>query len=143
MWAFGAVLYEMLAGKRAFNGDDISDTLVSVLRDEPDWAALPADLPASARQVLRVCLQKDPKRRVRDMSAIRLALDGAFDAPTVHADVIPAAPPARRALWRQALPWVAGAVAPGGIVSRIEPELSLIFARIVSAIDVAKNPTAR
>jgi serine/threonine protein kinase len=70
VWAFGAVLYEMLAGKKAFAGDDISDTLVSVLRDEPDWAALPASVPASARQAMRVCLQKNPKRTVSRSSPI-------------------------------------------------------------------------
>ena len=117
VWAFGAVLYEMLAGKRAFTGDDVSDTLVSVLRDEPDWAALPADVPASARQVLRVCLQKDPKKRVRDMSAIRLALDGAFDPPAQAAGATPAVAAPRRALWRQALPWAAGALIVGGLTA--------------------------
>jgi serine/threonine-protein kinase len=117
VWAFGAVLYEMLAGKKAFAGDDISDTLVSVLRDEPDWAALPADVPASARQVLRVCLQKDPKKRVRDMSAIRLALDGAFDAPAQQTDATPALPATRRARWRQALPWAVGAFVFGGLAA--------------------------
>ena len=117
VWAFGAVLYEMLAGKRAFAGDDVSDTLVSVLRDEPDWAALPADVPASARQVLRVCLQKDPKKRVRDISAIRLALDGAFDAPAQQVAATPAVPAPRRALWRQALPWAAGAFVVGGVAA--------------------------
>jgi eukaryotic-like serine/threonine-protein kinase len=80
VWAIGAVLYEMLTGRRAFAGDDLSDTLVSVLRDDPNWTALPADTPASVRQTLRVCLQKDPKQRVRDMSAVRLALAGAFEA---------------------------------------------------------------
>jgi len=110
VWAFGVVLYEMLAGKRAFTGDDVSDTLVSVLRDEPDWAALPADLPTSTRQVLRVCLQKDPKKRVRDMSAVRLALDGAFDAPAPAAIATPPPPPVPRAAWRRALPWAIGIV---------------------------------
>jgi serine/threonine-protein kinase len=81
VWAFGCVLYEMLAGKRAFAGDDVSETLVSVLRDEPDWTALPDGVSASVRTALRMCLQKDSKQRVRDISAIRLAMDGALDAP--------------------------------------------------------------
>lgn len=79
IWAFGAVLFEMLTGKRAFAGDDISDTLVSVLRDEPEWSALPADTPPGVVQALHVCLRKDPKQRVRDISAVRLAMEGAFD----------------------------------------------------------------
>jgi serine/threonine-protein kinase len=117
VWAFGAVLYEMLAGKRAFAGDDISDTLVSVLRDEPDWAALPADVPASARQAMHVCLQKDPKQRVRDILAIRLALDEAFDAPPQQSGVIGGVPASRRALWRQVLPWAAGAFVVGALAA--------------------------
>ncbi len=113
VWAFGAVLYEMLSGRRAFVGDDVSDTLVSVMRDEPDWAALPADVTASVRQVLRVCLQKDAKKRVRDMSAIRLALDGAFDVPAGESEVTSNAVATPRSRWRQALPWAAAAFVVG------------------------------
>ncbi|MEQ1910926.1 MAG: protein kinase [Vicinamibacterales bacterium] len=79
VWALGCVLFEMLSGTRAFKGEEISEVLASVLRDEPDWATLPNNTPASVLQVLRLCLQKDRQRRLRDMSAIRLALDGAFD----------------------------------------------------------------
>jgi Tol biopolymer transport system component len=79
VWAFGAVLYEMLAGKRAFQGEDVSDTLVSVFRDDPDWKALPQDLPPRILQAMRVCLQKEAKRRVRDIAAVRLAMEGAFE----------------------------------------------------------------
>src|SRR5205814_9227606 len=53
IWAFGVVLYEMLTGRRAFKGDDISDVLASVLKTEPDWSALPADLPPAVRRLLR------------------------------------------------------------------------------------------
>ena len=79
VWAFGAVLYEMLAGRRAFEGEDVSDTLVSVFRDEPDWSRLSSEVPARVRQAIQVCLQKDPKQRVRDVAAVRLALEGAFE----------------------------------------------------------------
>ena len=80
VWAFGAVLYEMLAGRRAFVGNDVSDTLVSVFRDDPDWAALPDDMPSRVLQAVQVCLQKDPKQRVRDISAVRLAMEGGFES---------------------------------------------------------------
>ncbi|MBY0493117.1 MAG: hypothetical protein K2Y23_02765 [Cyanobacteria bacterium] len=74
----------MLTGKRAFAGDDISDTLASVLRDEADWSALPADTPPGVVQALRVCLRKDPKQRVRDISAVRLSMGGAFDSTAIR-----------------------------------------------------------
>ncbi|MBY0497533.1 MAG: serine/threonine protein kinase [Cyanobacteria bacterium] len=85
IWAFGTVLFEMLTGKRAFAGDDISDTFVSVLRDEPDWSALPVDTPPGAVQAVHVCLRKDPKQRVRDISAVRLLMDGTFDTVRMRA----------------------------------------------------------
>ena len=88
VWAFGAVLYEMLSGRRAFTGEDVSDTLVSVFRDDPDWSRLSDDVPARARQAIQVCLQKEPKQRVRDIAAVRLAMEGAFET-TVQATPVP------------------------------------------------------
>ena len=77
VWAFGCVLYEMLTGKRAFEGEDISDTLAAVLRAEPDWAALPAEVPAAIRLLLRRCLEKDRRKRVADIAAALFVLDEA------------------------------------------------------------------
>ena len=109
VWAFGAVVYEMLSGRRAFVGDDVSDTLVSVFRDHPDWSALHDDVPPSVRQAIQVCLQKDPKQRVRDVSAIRLAMEGAFET-TVSAPSEPVvAPPL--AVWQRPAPAAIGALA--------------------------------
>ena len=79
IWAFGCVLYEMLTGKRAFGGEDVSLTLADVMKGEADWQALPATLPPGIRTVLTRCLQKDPKQRLRDIGDVRLALDGAFE----------------------------------------------------------------
>src|ERR687888_502223 len=73
IWAFGCVLYEMLTGKRAFEGEDVSDTLAAVLRAEPDWSALPNDLPSSITALIRHCLQKDRQRRIRDIAAALFA----------------------------------------------------------------------
>ena len=78
VWAFGVVLYEMLTGKRAFSGEDVSDTLAAVLRSEPDWDALPAETDGALRSILRLCLTKDVKLRVRDIGDVRLAMEGAF-----------------------------------------------------------------
>ena len=79
VWAFGVVLYEMLTGKRAFAGEDVSDTLAYVLTKEPEWEALPANAPDSLRQGLRLCITKDSKQRARDIGDVRLAMKGAFE----------------------------------------------------------------
>src|SRR5215467_7004086 len=59
MWAFGCLLYEMLAGKKAFEGEDVSETLAAVLRAEPDWRALPAQIPTKIGALIQRCLKKD------------------------------------------------------------------------------------
>ncbi len=74
IWAYGAVLFEMLTGKRAFGGEDVSDTLAAVLRAEPDWSALPAEAAFPVRTLLHGCLEKDPRQRVADISAARFVL---------------------------------------------------------------------
>ncbi len=71
IWAFGAVLYEMLSGKRAFAGEDVSDTLAAVLRAEPDLDVLPSQTPGSILRILQLCLTKDPKERARDIGDVR------------------------------------------------------------------------
>jgi serine/threonine protein kinase/Tol biopolymer transport system component len=75
IWAFGCVLYEMLAGKRAYDGEDVSETLANVLKGAPDWDALPSETPSIVRRVLRRCLEKDPRRRFHDIADARLDLD--------------------------------------------------------------------
>jgi Tol biopolymer transport system component len=75
IWAFGCVLFEMVTGARAFGGDTLSDTIVEVITREPDWTSLPADTPASIRRLLRRCLRKDARRRLRDIGDARLELD--------------------------------------------------------------------
>ena len=103
VWAFGAVLYEMLAGRRAFQGGDVSDTLVSVFRDDPDWSRLPDDVPARVRQAIQVCLQREPKQRVRDVAAVRLAMEGAFET-TVSAPTEAQAVAPQLQIWQRPVP---------------------------------------
>ena len=74
IWAFGCVLYEMLAGRRAFQGDTASDALAKILEREPDWTVLPAATPAKVRELLRRCLEKDVNRRLRDIGDGRTEL---------------------------------------------------------------------
>jgi Tol biopolymer transport system component len=70
VWSFGCVIYEMLVGKRAFDGEDVSDTLASILRGEPDWSALPPEVPPAIVAVLKRMLEKDRRRRVGDVAAV-------------------------------------------------------------------------
>jgi serine/threonine-protein kinase len=74
VWSFGAVLYETLTGRRAFPGEDVSDTLASVLKSEPDWSIVPADVPPTVVTLMKACLAKDRRERVSDMSAAKFVL---------------------------------------------------------------------
>jgi serine/threonine-protein kinase len=75
IWAFGVLLFELLTGRRLFAGETLSDTLAAVLRQEVDWSGLPAGTPARLRRVLERCLERDPKRRLRDIGETRIAFD--------------------------------------------------------------------
>jgi eukaryotic-like serine/threonine-protein kinase len=79
VWAFGCVLYEELTGRRAFAGGTVSDTIAAILGRDPDWKALPADLPTQIPDLLRRCLQKDSARRLRDIGDVRIQIDEALD----------------------------------------------------------------
>ena len=87
IWAYGCVLFEMLTGRTAFQGETISDTIASILGGEPDWGALPETTPPRIRLLLHRCLEKDPSRRLRDIADARLELDEESDAPRAAAVV--------------------------------------------------------
>src|SRR4029453_3542752 len=74
VWAFGCVLFEMLTGRRAFDGDDVSDTLATVLKSDPPWDALPPALPSPIRGLLKGCLEKNHRERISDMSTALFVL---------------------------------------------------------------------
>jgi serine/threonine-protein kinase len=101
IWSFGVVLFEMLTGRATFEGETVSDTLAAVLRADLDWKRLPADTPMRVRRLLNHCLQRDPKRRLRDIGDAWLEID----AP---AEAAPAAPAPRGALHQ--LPWAVAAL---------------------------------
>ena len=86
IWAFGCVLYELLAGRVAFEGETVSDMLVAVLSREPDWRVLPEATPATLRALVRRCLEKDPRQRLRDIGDARIELEtavaGASSSPS-------------------------------------------------------------
>lgn len=81
VWAFGCVLYEMLAGCRAFVGETTGEVLAGVLKTDPDWHRLPIDTPEGIRRLLRRCLQKDQKLRFRDIRDARLEIDEVQNRP--------------------------------------------------------------
>jgi serine/threonine-protein kinase len=116
IWAFGCVLFEMLTGKRAFEGEDVSDTLAAVLRGAPDWDALPATTPAPIGNLLRGCLQKDRKERVPDIAVARLEIKEALAMPGGGAPGAAAPATRPRPLWKRAIPVVVTAVVASALV---------------------------
>jgi serine/threonine protein kinase/Tol biopolymer transport system component len=107
IWAFGCVLYEMLTRRRAFEGEDVSDTIAAVLRAEPDWTKLPAGVPPAISTLLRRCLVKDARRRVPHIGAARLDLDDAIARPLQEQSLNPQTPQSHA---RRRAPWIIAAV---------------------------------
>ncbi|MGI8784254.1 MAG: protein kinase domain-containing protein [Acidobacteriota bacterium] len=108
IWAFGCVLYEMLAGTRAFQGETVSDILAAVLRADIDWRALPETTPASVHRLLRRCLDRDPKRRLQAVGEARIVLEDpltGWDTAAIETATAPRPP------WQRSLPWAVAATA--------------------------------
>ena len=80
IWSFGCVLFEMLSGKRAFDGEDATEIIAAVVKMPPDWTALPADVPAHIVTLIRRCLEKDRKLRIGDMAVARFLMTERRDA---------------------------------------------------------------
>jgi len=112
IWAFGCVLFEMLTGTRAFGGADVSDTFASILAREPDWRALPADLPPPVRVLLRRCLEKDRRKRLGDIAAALVLID---EAPSLTRET--AAPQVRARSPKSMALFTAGAFGLGMAVA--------------------------
>ena len=102
LWAFGVVLLEMLTGRPVFSGPTVSHVLSSVLKSEPDWSGLNADIPVPIRKLLRRCLEKDRKRRLDSAADARLEIDDVLN-PVGAERMVSDGPPATA--WRRALPW--------------------------------------
>ena len=107
IWAFGAVLYEMLSGRLAFNGDDVIGTLSAVVGRDIDWTALPGATPSSVRRLIERCLDRDLRHRLRDIGEARIVLEN----PGPPAMVGPRlAPPPPSSWWRRAVPVALAAI---------------------------------
>jgi serine/threonine-protein kinase len=116
VWALGCVLYEMVTGKRAFDGETVSDTIASVLRSEPDWGALAGNAPPAIVEISRRCLRKDARRRTQSIGDVRIALEeAASGASGALAEDAPggtgaATRPRGRARLARLAPWLIAAV---------------------------------
>ena len=109
VWAFGCVLYETLAGRRAFDGEDMTEVLGAVVRLEPDWEALSSNVSPPVLTLLQSCLVKDRRHRVADISTALFVLEKAASlaAPVRTGSVVPLR---RGPLWRRTVPWAATTV---------------------------------
>ena len=108
IWAFGVILYEMLSGQRAFKGDEMSDVLASVLRQELDWSQLPAGTSSRLRRLLARCLDRDPRMRLRDIGEARVEIERALSGTGDDAGT-PPSPAAVRARFASA-GWILAAI---------------------------------
>jgi serine/threonine-protein kinase len=143
IFAFGCVLYEMLTGKRAFDGDDVTDILGAVLRIEPDWTQLPQDLPAGVGKLVRLCLQKNPKNRRSDATDVRLDIEQIEQEPGTPA--AQAVEVVKAPLWSRAIPVVlaliVGGVITGAAIWKLRPAATLPVTRFTVTLPEGQNYT--
>jgi serine/threonine-protein kinase len=131
VWAFGCVLFECFTGKKTFEGETVSDTIARILEREPAWTDLPANTPPRVRELLRRCLEKDLKRRQRDMGDVRLEIEEAQATKSSLSRSIDSGPivvpPARRAMSAPVMTAIAllvGAAAGIGVWKMAGPSAS-------------------
>ena len=145
VWAFGVVLWEMLTGKRLFEGATVSDTLAAVLKTEPQWNALAPATPTAIRRLLRRCLEKDRKRRLDSAAAARLEIEDALTAPSALEGV--ASPVTSSALRGRLAGMVAFAVAAVLAAALAMPAVRYLRETpppepVVTRLDVVTPPTS-
>ncbi len=99
IWAFGVVLYEMLTGRRPFDGETVTDVMASIVQQEPDWSRLPFGTPPRVHRLLRRCLEKDVKRRIRDIGDARLDIVDTIEAKPDIGAAAAAGPSPPRGRW--------------------------------------------
>ena len=125
IWAFGVVLYEMLTGRRIFEGEDVTDTLASVLKSDPEWKALSAETPAVVRRLLQRCLMRDAQRRLRDIGEARITIEEYLADPS--GGIVQPGSDAVQAPPQSKLPWVAASLVSvliaGGTAWNLKPEV--------------------
>ena len=127
IWAFGALVFEMLTGTKAFSGDDVSETLAAILRDEPDWNRLPAETPTKLRALLERCLRKNPRERQRDMGDARLELS----APDAEPATAQGAPQGSRTVAAVVAAFLLGALIVSGLWNINRPPPALVTRMVI------------
>jgi eukaryotic-like serine/threonine-protein kinase len=157
VWGFGCVLYEMLTGSQAFAGEDVSDTMAAVLRADPDWSALSHGTPTPLQRLLRLCLQKDRKKRIPDMAIARFELDEMLRQPQ---EMTPAPVGKTTATWRffaagfsflivaciatgAAVYFLLRPAAPQVTRFDIAPMAPAAFTTMINGVNVALSPDGR
>jgi Tol biopolymer transport system component len=151
IWAFGCVLYEMLTGRRAFDGDDVTDVLARVLERDVDLGAVPGDVPAAVRRLLRRCLAKDQRQRLSDIGVARLEIDEALTG----SPEIPRAASAGSRSRLERIGWAAAVVAAAAMAGgaaylsrpslppRAEVRFEIPVTRMRFLSDIAISPDGR
>jgi eukaryotic-like serine/threonine-protein kinase len=140
IWAFGCVLYEMLTGRQAFDGDSVAAVLARVIEREPDWSALVASLPPRLRELVRVCLEKNPRRRRQAAGDVRLDLEQALLEPAGPSmTTVEALRPSARRMWifTTSVSTIAAIVTGAGVWLATRPGASNI-----SRLAIMMTPTA-
>ncbi|MGE5278469.1 MAG: protein kinase domain-containing protein [Acidobacteriota bacterium] len=141
IFSFGSVLYECLTGRQAFSGETVSDTLSAILAAEPDWSLLPAAAPARLRELLRRCLQKDPKRRLHDIADARIEIEEAQTAGEAFTPAPATSSSRARLLWALVGALVATAIfAAMWMLSRREPVAQVPIVRAVLPLPPGERP---
>ena len=161
IWSFGCVLFEMFTGRQLFGGETVSDTIAKILEREPPWSEIPSGVPERIRELLRRCLEKDPRKRLRDIGDARLELEEAISARTSQSRRAAAEIEAQRSAARGRAPlstWlVAGAAmivallaiawalsrSPGGAVRRLSINEPFGASLDGDAVDNAISPDGR
>ena len=156
IFAFGAILYELLTGRRAFQGETITETLAKILEGEPDWKAVPQSVPSRIQELIEDCLEKAPDKRLRDIGNAQIQINRALKKPTSRADVASTVQPVQQR-WGLAVGLVLGAILAGFavwlLIQPSSPELSLnrfvvrpsppVLLALTSLNEVAISPDGR
>ncbi len=138
VWAFGAVLFEMLARRRAFEGESVTDTIAAVVKSTPEWSALPPDVPPHVVTLIRRCLEKDRKLRIGDMAVARFILTHGSDLGALA--IAGGIAPPRTSLWRRLLPVAVAASLVGVAIGWFIPRRGASAPAPIARLQMSLSP---